>query len=930
MSDFDLLGTDDAPVRVDAEAAATGLADGSLRAGRALRLRHSSGRIAEIAPDRVGDALRSGRFVLDTPEDAERRQFARDQNLTTEGVTAAASLLREGSLGLSELGEEALGIREEVDRMREANPTAATLGDIAGLIAPALATGGASAEARALAEGAQVAREGAEGASLLSRAARAVTAPARGALTLGERAGGAVTRALAPEGAALGRLVLGRAAGGAVEGGLQGAAFEGGHILTEDALGEDPGDVADRMIASTGLGAVLGGGLFGAGALLGEGLAATRRTGAHVADLARRQYATATGRELDDGVASLMGALADASGAVSGRDAGAIRSLTRLDAAGQRARQVIERGDEAIQEGTRALTDALDRALRASEHVTGEITGSLKTSSVERVIGGDLTQQAETAVSALQRVRSLVASIEADGGLAGGIYGQGARAGGARLSEAARVAEDRIFAALRGDALSEAQRGAQLFSAIDDLKRQVGRARRYARERYAQEAIDGLYADLRSPLENAETWGEGAAALQRESNAPWTRYLNWSGDFDRAFLREGESIAGAIGDRLAASDSARVDAFLRQLGTAGNESREQVFRDALAGLGELNESALRHFNLSPEASASAAELRTALRRVQDVYERVGDDARVLNQWRAIGGGSGNMGALQIGGLGALALGPIGGVAGLLASPSSSVRMLGAIERMVRGTDGRIASSVRSFLTGGRETARRGASIAARATRRAASTGVQAYRERIARLDESHDAGRRAAELAESTGPLGRAAPRIQRAVQDRASQADAYLRGVRPRGMTTRGTLVVRPREHVPSRHEIDRFMRSAQAVDDPQSVIDGLAHGELTREGVDALRAVYPALYQRLVRQVVDDLARGDVDPSYQTRIQLGMLLGVPTDPSLAPESIAMLQMTHALASPTPQATATQRVPDIASAYASDTDRIAARRALG
>lgn len=927
MSDFDLLGADDAPVRVDAQAAASGLADGSLRAGRALRLRHTSGRIAEIPAERVGDALRSGRFVLDTPEDAERREYARSQTPVDVGVTGAASLLRGRSLGLSELGEEALGIREEIDRMREANPTAATIGDLAGIFMPA---GGAS-----LLSGA--AREG----SALGRVARSAGGLAPEAMRLGEVAGARATRAIAGEGASLGRRVLARGVGGGVEGLVQGSAMEAGHVLTEEALGADPADVADRMIASAGLGAVLGGGLMGGGALLGEGLGAVRRSGREVADLMRRRFLSETGTELQPGIAEILGRFSDASAAFSGRDAHAIRALTRdplvRGSAGERARMVIEQGDQVFENGTDDVVRALNDALPSLRAIREEATSGARVGQYARHMregNGQLVEQAALLQSEIGRVEELARRIETEARTfqSASEFGPSSRraqqqldAGVARarrrLADAIGVGESGTARTLAG-AADEAARSAEVMSALDELKQHVGRAVGRTNE---HEAVAGLYDEIRRSLEVPSLWGEGASTMQRELNAGFHAFIQHDGAFARQFLTE----AGQDGfERLMQADSARVRNFLGQIGTAGNETRMQTLRSWLDGVDQLNGAALANTELSTAARAQAVQARDAIRRLRSTFERVETDATTLNQWRAIGGGSGNMGALQLGGIGALALGPIGGAAGLLASPTSQVRMLGAIERMARRTDERIATSVRGFLSRGSSTARRAATSAARATRRTASTSVQAYRERIARLDESQDQSRRAAELARSTEQLGRAAPRVMAAVQARATQADAYLRSVRPRGMVAAGTLVVRPREHVPSRAEIDRFMRSAHAVDDPQSVIDGLAHGHITREGVEALRAVYPALYQRVAMQIMAELARDDANPTYQTRLQLGMLLGVPTSPDMTPAAISMLQLTHALTAPAQQDTATQRAPDIASAFASDTDRIAARRA--
>ena len=136
-------------------------------------------------------------------------------------------------------------------------------------------------------------------------------------------------------------------------------------------------------------------------------------------------------------------------------------------------------------------------------------------------------------------------------------------------------------------------------------------------------------------------------------------------------------------------------------------------------------------------------------------------------------------------------------------------------------------------------------------------------------------------------------------------------------------------RQHAPSHSEMDRFMRYAGAVDRPESVIDDLRHGRASREAIEALRAVYPSLYQRLVREVTQQLASDEgAPPSYQHRLQLGLLMGAPVDPTMTPSFMAMLNagMGPAVAAQATQASAHAKSPDLAPQMSTEADRLANR----
>jgi hypothetical protein len=98
-------------------------------------------------------------------------------------------------------------------------------------------------------------------------------------------------------------------------------------------------------------------------------------------------------------------------------------------------------------------------------------------------------------------------------------------------------------------------------------------------------------------------------------------------------------------------------------------------------------------------------------------------------------------------------------------------------------------------------------------------------------------------------------------------------------------------REYMPSSLELAKFERYVETVENPMSVVDDLQAGTLTREQVEALKYVFPNMYGQMQEMALAETAKPDTKLSYNQKIQLGILLDVPTDASLAPRSIQQLQ---------------------------------------
>jgi hypothetical protein len=82
--------------------------------------------------------------------------------------------------------------------------------------------------------------------------------------------------------------------------------------------------------------------------------------------------------------------------------------------------------------------------------------------------------------------------------------------------------------------------------------------------------------------------------------------------------------------------------------------------------------------------------------------------------------------------------------------------------------------------------------------------------------------------------------------------------------------------------------------VANPLSVLSELEEGTLTREHVEALKMVYPAMYEELQVRVLQEVEK-QPDLAYSKRLQLGVLLDIPTDSSLLGSSIMALQARYA-----------------------------------
>lgn len=865
-------------------------------------------------------------FELDSPDAAARRERLRTYGGVggqiasgAAGATMGVPLLGSNIANAADLYAEVTDTAPtNIYRdLREVNPTAYGAGELAGAVAPALlmpATGVATAA------------EGAGARGLFGLAARGLAAPGMAVESLGTAAEGLLARQFAQ--GTIRQAVARGVGGGAVEGAIGGLT----NAINEDALGSRE-LTAESLLTDVGLGALLGGAsgglLYGGGATLRNGASRLiRPVRETTSDVLSRSWRAAQGFDLEEGVADLAeaasGRMARASSIVTGGDEDFIRTVTNpRSAAGRRIREdVAGIGQGAGPDGVdrdvyEYATRQILRDVDAAETVSQE---SLEGWAVKRGLIQDQVSDARV----LDQVE-LARSVAADAAAMGReieqnlpLYQSGTGAVAKRIRQYADAVTNEIEAsAASGRPTREI--AADMFEILDQMKRRIGNEIRPLQDNNPLRlSAQGFYdSRIRAPLEDAGMWGEQLATTQRTVNEAYTNHLTWRNNFRRQFLAEGDRDPASAWRRVSEMNSAPTSAFVRQAGTAANDTRERVFRESLAAHAELLERMAENTGMDIEKAArarsGAAAARQAIRNFDEVLSRV----KAVNQFRALEGGTGTEQAIAAQALGFFTGGPLGAVAATaLARPAMVARGLGALERAAQRTQGRLKGGVAKYVRDALESSRDAIkNRALPAVRRAAAMGRSAAeRARVATrratalvtLSEYEKRAQEAVEvtqdplalmrrLEEQTAEMHDIAPQTRNAMIQQAVRSAQYLaQRVPPESVPLGSALPTIARRLPPSVPARARFLRYARAVYTPLTIVEDLESGQLTPEGVEVMRDLYPQMHALMIQSAQEALiesARPDDVIPYSARVALGSLMGFESDVSLAPQNVALTQ---------------------------------------
>lgn len=865
-----------------------------------------------------------------TQADIEHDKLRREYDGTAKGTAIAGTtgVLKGATIGLSDPIITGIGgenVRKAIEASREFNPNLAIGSEIVGGITAAAATGGGSA-----------------GGNL---ATRALTAPMRGVNALGNLAERGVARAIGTEAASLGGRVAQAGFRWGARGAAEGAVYEAGMAVSDAAI-KDHELTSERLLTAMGEGMLVGGlggaaiggvgrvgleGARGTGRVIGKGV---QWTAEQAQDIAKSVEALAE-KTWGKAAPGLGERYVQLQSALTGADPAVLKKLgiQNLSEEAQAARKLATFGAEETQAtAVRNVRRDLDRLAGATSAMSDEARGAIKIEHVNKIVkrGNEQT----TLRAANEYLDTLKKSVN-DMLVQEGAYGQRAS-----LLEARKVLnhyETRIAKRIQ-DGLHD---NAQLFADLDHIKQRIGKWAGPGRHIVsADQATHGVmrkhYESLRQILESEGLWGSAGKA-QREINEAWTRYLDSKELFEQSFARAGlKDATDDFWTRKMVSDPQKIESYLKNIGLAKQDLVAETLQAHIRNSNDLSRVIARNYSIPSDKAHLIKEVVEASNTLQTTLKKTEETVGLINQLRALEAADSSMGS----GFGSLLGGAIGsaiGIPGALAGgalsvafhPGRSVRQLAAIEHMTGSIASKVEGGISGFVQKAKERASAEAKRVAPKVREAAEKTAKAtveagkgagrwsYRGAVFASSKASEARRNEYERQASSvrravsdpEAFGRAVyariggddvhPQIASSTIQAANRATSFLASKLPPLSPSKSPL--QPRLEAPrvSDAEMSKFLRYATAVEKPLTVIDDLRDGKVSREGVEALRAVFPKMYQEIQAQVASRVGEMQEKLTYSDRLQLGILFNVATDASLAPDFVAQMQSNYVMNDP-------------------------------
>jgi hypothetical protein len=742
-----------------------------------------------------------------------------------EVAAGAAGLARGLSVGLSDVALTKTGLvaPETLKGLKEANPVTSTATEVAGTAAGLLLPGLGEANAvRGVAEAGNLAARGVEAVAGAGRLANATGAVARGV----------------------------------TEGGLYGL----GNVLSEDALG-DTQLTADKLAASVGLGALLGGGGSALAEAIGAAAKPVLRKGAEAAAdaleaLPGQVQSAAEGRALK--AAGFSKATLKGLGNSEEDILGAGRTLldSGVISPGDTSAEVLQKVQGKLKETGKAIGTALEGvdakghrfdfsrfAQKAYDEVLQPLENDPARKAEAKALGdllADYSAKGETTFTEANRLKGGLGTkirnwdpldpIQRErrqvfGILNGEIERQVGDAGGAELRQAFRQDKELYGVLLKSNKAGEADVRAELgnrFFSPSDQGLGVGAALMHG-------GPLGVAAGMATAAANkiARERLPSALAVGLDALAKHPAFEQLAGAFSGFAKRLGEASPAVLGEYapLLANAVARgpTDALLTH---AVLSERDPKYRDTMAQAG---------LDYSEPAAAVSQKAQALAIMKAHLSAHDADVEAAIKAALAKKAAAQPMGLMRSGLLGDAARGPL-----------------------------------KDFATRTAELQRLAANPAELADR-----------------------------VASALGPVADTTPSVAAALTATASRAVGFLADRAPRPDDPLADIPALKSDWQPSEAERRKFERYVAAVSNPTAIFEDLAHGRVTKEAVEALQSVYPQMHEQLKASVLDQLSRTPNTLDYRQRLAWGELLGMPLTPSARPERLLALQMSHHAAAP-------------------------------
>lgn len=100
-----------------------------------------------------------------------------------------------------------------------------------------------------------------------------------------------------------------------------------------------------------------------------------------------------------------------------------------------------------------------------------------------------------------------------------------------------------------------------------------------------------------------------------------------------------------------------------------------------------------------------------------------------------------------------------------------------------------------------------------------------------------------------------------------------------------------------PSKADLNQWARYLEAVEKgPVQLLDELNAGDLAHETIEAVKEIYPGLFETVRARLIEKVIDQGTPVHYQDRLNLSQLFDVPVEPTQAPETVFALQEMYAM----------------------------------
>ena len=917
-----------------------------------------SGEVVAIPEGQEATAARSG-YVKASPkqvEDFQRRDEAEKKYGGALGALEAgvAAAMRAGTFGVSDLALTKSGFvsPETLSSLKEVQPLATGLGTLGGIALPALVSGGSSLLAKGATKAASGAVGAAEAAALgkgLQTSAGVVYSPVQAVSALGKATEAAAASVL-PAGESLGAQIAAKAAAMGAGSAVEGAAYGLGNVVSEVALGDNPHLTAESALAEVGLSALLGAGMGGVlGATEAAAPAAIQRAREALSGVFGKAQSTAegalkageavtqTGREMTTVLLENKQALDAMEKAIPGvgrlvseakpevaefmlKNASRFEDLERAfpGTTAQLSRADLATAEHLLKDYPKIITDPKARVAMAQELTGGmqkmvdETNALLKKANTEilpaeakqLVQGVDSVPVAKRYGETLEKIETAIKDMRAE----------------PELHNGSRV---RFLEKVRDGLIRDAEKAtvdpAEAFVRFRTLRKSLDEAIPYGKDAMALsfsdkntiKVLQGLRAEVKGVLTDTAVFGQAAArrASLDEAESTWLRLMDRKGDFTRRFMGpDGKVKPTKLNTWLNQMADARGADFLDTWGRTMEAAKKVIGEvsesNKVAQVAGVDKAALESLvNRAAELTADARQ-RAAVTQLKNQL----DPRMSWGSMPVVPGAAPHLtekvaaaeGALNV--VGNLAgVGNLGSVLKTVTENTTrvdkAVRNLATLERLAQRVDRAVETGASTLVRGGVKAGKvvRGEVAAGLAHSFGAGkvAAERTYQRRVEQIQKFSHPGNLQEALAKGQGDLAEHAPDTSLAMGTITARGISFLASKIPQHPPA-GPLAAKWK---PTTTEMATFGRYYEAVQSPLSILKQASAGTLTSEGVEAVREVYPQLFAKIQRALLEKTAAQSGKIPHTQRMMLSLLLGQDVDGSRSSAAVQANQ--QALSAP-------------------------------